>query len=64
MLKKDGTPVASVLNVDEMEDYVELQDPGLKSQVKKSHQEYRRGKARSTSKFLTELRRSITSSRT
>ena len=58
ILEKDGIPVAGVLNVDDMEDFLELQDPALKDQIKRSYQEYRRGRARSASKFLTELRRS------
>lgn len=63
ILEKDGIPVAGIMNVDDFEDYLELQDPALKNQIKKSHQEYRRGKARSASKFLTELRRSATGSK-
>lgn len=57
ILEKDGIPVAGVLSADEMEDYLELQDPGLKDQIKKSYREYRRGKARNASRFLDELRR-------
>lgn len=63
ILEKDGIPVAGILNVDDMEDYLELQDPALKNQIRKSQQEYRRGKARTASKFLTELRRSATRSK-
>ena len=58
ILEKDGIPVAGVLNVDDMEDFLDLQDPGLKDQINKSYQEYRRGRARKGSKFLSELRRS------
>ena len=63
ILEKDGIPVAGVLNVDDMEDYLELQDPSLKDQIKKSYGEYRRGKARNVSKFLAELRHSAKGSR-
>jgi antitoxin (DNA-binding transcriptional repressor) of toxin-antitoxin stability system len=63
ILEKDGIPVAGVLNVDDMEDYLELQYPTIKNQIRKSYREYRRGKARSASKFLTELRRSTTKSK-
>jgi hypothetical protein len=63
ILEKDGIPVAGVLNVDDMEDYLELQDPALKKQIRKSHQEYRRGKARSAGKFLSALRRSAAQSK-
>jgi len=58
ILEKDGIPVAGIMNVDDLEDYLELQDPSLKTQIRKSHQEYRRGKSRSAGKFLAELRRS------
>jgi len=58
VLEKDGIPVAGLMNVDEMEDYLELQDPGLKKQIRASFREYRRGKARDANKFLAELRRS------
>jgi hypothetical protein len=63
ILEKDGIPVAGLLNVEDMEDYLELQDPSLKKQIKESHQEYRRGRARSARKFLTELRHSAAKSR-
>lgn len=58
ILEKDGIPVAGIMNVDDLEDYLELQDPGIKDQIKRSYQEYRRGQARSAGKFLAELRRS------
>jgi len=57
ILEKGGIPVAGIMNVDDLEDYLELQDPALKNQIKKSQQEYRRGKARGAGKFLKELRR-------
>jgi len=57
IFEKDGIPVAGLMNVDEMEDYLELQDPGLKKQVRQSFREYRRGKARDANEFLAELRR-------
>ncbi len=57
ILEKDGIPVAGIMNIDELEDYLDLRDPGLKRQIRKSHEAYRRGKARNAGKFLTELRR-------
>jgi hypothetical protein len=57
VFEKDGIPVAGLMNVDEMEDYLELQDPGLKKQIRRSFREYRRGKARDANEFLAELRR-------
>jgi hypothetical protein len=55
ILEKDRIPVAGIMNVDELEDYLDLQDPGLKRQIRKSHKECRRGKARDAGKFLTGL---------
>ncbi len=55
-MEKDGIPIAAIMNVEELEDYLELKDPTLKNHIRKSYQEYRRGKARGASKFLDELR--------
>ena len=63
ILEKDGIPVAGLMNVDDFEDYLELQDPTLRAQIRKSHQQYRRGKSRDADKFLAELRRSSTKSK-
>lgn len=57
ILEKDGIPVAGVLSADELEDYLEMQEPGLKAQIRKSSEEYRRGKGRDAREFLAELRR-------
>lgn len=57
ILEKDGIPVAGVLSADELEDYLEMQEPGLKAQIHKSAEEYRRGKSRDAGAFLTALRR-------
>ena len=57
ILEKDGIPVAAVLSADELEDYLEMQEPGLKAQIRKSSEEYRRGKKRNAKDFLAELRR-------
>ena len=43
ILEKDGIPVAALLDVDEYEDYLDLQDPELKLQIKEGYAEYRRG---------------------
>lgn len=56
ILEKDGIPVAAIMNVEELETYLELTDPALKKQIRKSYAEYGRGKAREASKFLKELR--------
>jgi PHD/YefM family antitoxin component YafN of YafNO toxin-antitoxin module len=44
------------MNVDELEDYLELRDPGLRKQIRRSQEQYRRGKKRDAGVFLAELR--------
>ncbi len=48
--------MAGVMNADEMEDYLDLRDPGLKKQIRRSQEQYRRGKTRDASTFLADLR--------
>ncbi len=57
ILEKDGIPVAGLMHVEDLENYLEQQDPALKQQIRKSHQEYRRGQARDAGEFVAELRR-------
>jgi hypothetical protein len=57
ILEKDGIPVAGLLSADELEDYLESQDPGLKGQIRKSAAEYSRGKKRNASEFLNSLKK-------
>src|SRR5437899_70805 len=56
ILEKDGIPVAGIMSVADMEDYLEMLDPGVKKQIEKSSTEYRRGQARNVREFLAELR--------
>ena len=55
ILEKDGIPVAGIMHVDDMEDYLEQQDESLKEQIKTGHQNYLAGKARDVGDFLKEL---------
>ena len=63
ILEKDGIPVAGIMHVDDLEDYLELRDPTLKKQIGKSSAEYQRGKAREGAKFLAKLRSPVTKAR-
>jgi PHD/YefM family antitoxin component YafN of YafNO toxin-antitoxin module len=56
ILEKDGIPIAGIMDIDEFEDYLELQDPKVQRQIEKSHQEYRAGKSRPARELLAELR--------
>jgi len=55
ILEKDGIPVAAIMDVDEFEDYLELQDPRVRAIIKKGHQEYLAGKSRPAEELLREL---------
>jgi hypothetical protein len=57
IVEKGGIPVAGIMNADEMEDYLDLQDPGLKKQIRRSQEQYRQGKTRDGVSFLAGLRR-------
>ena len=56
ILEKDGIPVAGVMNIDEFEDYLELQDPKVRAHIRASNAEYLAGKSRPADEFLKELR--------
>ncbi|MBI4229188.1 MAG: type II toxin-antitoxin system Phd/YefM family antitoxin [Deltaproteobacteria bacterium] len=55
VLEKDGIPVVGLMDIDEFEDYMELQDPNIKKQIRKSYGEYTKGKSRPVKDFLSEL---------
>jgi len=57
ILEKDGIPIAGLMNIDEFEDYLELQDPKIQEQIRKSHQEHLDGKTLPAEKLLRELRK-------
>jgi PHD/YefM family antitoxin component YafN of YafNO toxin-antitoxin module len=63
ILEKDGIPVAGILSVEDLEDYLELQDPGIKKKIRRSMEQYRRGKTRRAGSFLTGLVRARTKSK-
>lgn len=56
VLEKDGIPVAGLMDIDEFEDYLELQDPKVRAHIQQSYQEYRAGKGRPIEEFLAELK--------
>ena len=44
------------MNIDEFEDYLELQDPKVRAHIRASNTEYLAGKSRPAEEFLRELR--------
>jgi hypothetical protein len=56
ILEKDGIPVVGLMHVDDLEDYLEMQNLAVKEQIKASAAEYHRGAARGAHDFLAELK--------
>lgn len=56
ILEKGGIPVAALMNIDDLEDYIELQDPKMKKQIAEGYQEYLAGKTRPVEELLAELK--------
>jgi restriction endonuclease len=57
ILEKDGIPVVGLMHVDDLEDYLDMQDEGLKEQIKTGYQDYLAGRTRDVSELLAEVRR-------
>ena len=57
ILEKDGIPVAGLMHVDDLEDYLDQQDEGLKEQIKTGYQDYLAGRTREVGEFLEDMRR-------
>ena len=55
ILKDNGTPLAAVMDIDEFEDYLELNDPKVRRDIEQSTKEFREGKGRPAREFLAEL---------
>ncbi|MCS6903337.1 MAG: type II toxin-antitoxin system Phd/YefM family antitoxin [Candidatus Bipolaricaulota bacterium] len=56
IVERDGIPVLGILDADELEDYLDVRDEPLKTQIKQGYQEYKAGKARPVEKILSEVR--------
>ena len=57
VLEKDGIPVAGIMNVDDMEDWLEQQDPSMSTQIAEGHAEYQKGDTTSLDAFITDVRK-------
>jgi prevent-host-death family protein len=58
ILEKDGLPVAGLMDIDEFEDYLELQEPKVKRDIAASVRDYRAGMSRPAGELLADLRES------
>ena len=55
ILEKDGIPIVGIMDIDEFEDYLELQDSKVREHIRKSREEHRAGKARPAEALQNEL---------
>ncbi len=55
ILERDGIPVAGLMDADEMEDYLELRDPKVAEQIRKSREDVHAGRTRPAAELLAEL---------
>lgn len=55
ILEKDGIPVAGLLDVDELEDYLDLHDPEIIASIKQAREGYLAGRTRPAEALLREL---------
>ena len=56
ILEKDGIPIAGLMEIDDFEDWLELEDPKITEQIRKSHQEYLSGNNRPAEVLLAEIK--------
>ena len=63
ILEKDGIPVIGIMDADEMEDYLELRDPKIKTQIRLSNRDVLAGRTRPAETVLQELKSSAKPSR-
>jgi hypothetical protein len=59
VLEDRGQPIAALMDVDELEDFLEVNDPAVQEHIRQSYQEYLEGQARPVEEFLTELEAEI-----
>jgi len=57
VLEKDGIPMAGIVDIDALEDFLEIHDPKMQRKIRASMKAYRAGKARPAREFLEELKR-------
>jgi PHD/YefM family antitoxin component YafN of YafNO toxin-antitoxin module len=55
ILEKDGIPIAGMMDIDEFEDYLEVQDPKVRRDLAKSNEDARAGRMRPARALLAEL---------
>jgi hypothetical protein len=57
ILEKDQIPVAAIIDIGELEDYLELADPAVRAQIRQGFGAYKSGKTKDATAFLSTLRK-------
>ncbi len=55
VLEKDGIPVAGLVDIDVLEDYLDASDPELREHIRQSMEDYRAGRTRPLRDVLEEI---------
>ena len=56
ILEKDGIPIVGMMDIEEMEDYLDLKDPKLRKQIAEGYEEYKRGNIRPARDLIDEIK--------
>jgi PHD/YefM family antitoxin component YafN of YafNO toxin-antitoxin module len=56
VLEKDGIPVAGLVDIDALEDYLESRDPAMRRRMRASMKAHRSGRTRPVRELLAELK--------
>lgn len=63
ILEKDGIPIAGIMNADELEDYLEMQDPTVQRAIAESNADIKAGRVRPARDLLAEFKKKDTRKR-
>ena len=63
ILEKDGIPIVGMMDIDEFEDYLELQDPKVREHIQKSQEDYLAGRTFPAEDLIPELEREAAKAR-
>ncbi len=55
ILEKDGIPIVGIMGAEELEDYLELRDPKVRQDIRRSRAERLAGKGRPLGDFLATI---------
>jgi PHD/YefM family antitoxin component YafN of YafNO toxin-antitoxin module len=55
ILERDGVAMAAIIDLEELEDYLESRDPEVAAAIAESRRDYEAGRARPAAELLAEL---------